>query len=271
MEPMQHGDSRGFADLIKPEGLVEILVYHGKKLVDSFTEKNIILYQGNAEIIRSLSTISPSTKPRIITRMAAGDQGTIPSDTTVPKVPVKTLTSLYHEIYRKDVDDRVITTNSGTSFVISGTLVLSGTLVTTTSTSGIAPGMSVSGTGITAGTIVQTVSSGTQFLISNPATVAGAQTLTISGAANECKFIATFNAVDVALSAYSNPSQPRINEIGLVIIDPTAVSGIVRSAVTAPTVPPADEVLMSIRTFKSVPFEIANDVSITIRYTIFLA
>ena len=189
------------SDQVGLKGRVEIWAYKGIELLDYQYLENIILYQGNAEIIRTLSTISATTTPRIINRMCIGDLGTIPADTTVPKVPVRTQTALFHEIYRKDCDSR---------------------------------------------------------------------TLTLSGATNECKFIATFAATDVLISAYSNPSQPRINEVGLVIIDPTAPSGLDRSAfpVTAPNLPPSDEVMMSIRCFKSIPFEIANDVSVTIRYTI---
>ena len=258
-------------DSLHLQGRVEILVYQAGFLVESQDLKNIILFQGNGEIIRTLATISPSTKPRIINRMCVGDQGTIPADPTVPKVPVKTQTSLFHEIYRKDMDDRVITINPGSTFPIVASLTIGNPVATTISTSGLATGMSVSGVGIPAGTVIANVNSGTQFTLSQAAvSPGGSQTLTISGAANEAKFIATFNATDVALTAFSNPSQPRINEVGLVIIDPTAPSGITRTPVTAPTTPPSDEVLMSIRAFKSVPFEIANDVSVTIRYTIFM-
>lgn len=184
-------------------GRVEIVAIARKTGEVIYNEKldNIILYQGNAEVIKTLFTTSPSTKPRLVTRMAIGDQGTIPADPQVAKVPTKDLTSLYHEIYRKDVDSSI---------------------------------------------------------------------QTISGATNECKSISTFNAVDIPLSAYSNPSQPRVNEVGLVLIDPTAPAGLTRSAVIAPAVNNSDEILFSIRCFKSIPFEIANDVSITIRYTVFL-
>jgi hypothetical protein len=194
-------------DKLGLKGKVEIFAYRNGELFDYQEQHNIILYQGNTEIIRTLSTVSPSTAPRIINRMCVGDQGTIPSDPTVPKVPTKDLPTLigtrglYHEVYRKDVDSR---------------------------------------------------------------------TITLSGAVNECKFIATFDAADVALSAYSNPSQPRVNEVGLVIIDPVSAGGLVRSPVTAPDAPPTDEVIMTIRTFKSIPFESANDVTVTIRYTIYM-
>ena len=229
-------------------------------------------------MIRTLSTVTPSTAPRIINRMAIGDQGTIPSDPTVPKVPTEDLpqvistNGLYHEVYRQDVQSSVQTINpAGTTITLTGNLVMSSFVVTTTTTDSLAPGMAVSGTGIPLGTTIQNVNSSTQFTIGpGSATVTGAETLTITGAANQCVFISTFSAVDVALTAYTNPSSPVVNEVGMVIIDPTASSGITRGPVTAPTAPPSDEVVMSIRTFKSVPFEIANDVSITIRYTIFM-
>lgn len=185
------------------QGLVEILATNKKsgKILSYQKLKNIILYQGNAEVIKTLATVSPSTEPRIVNRMAIGDEGTIPADSTVPKVPTKSLSGLYHEIYRKDVDTRTITT---------------------------------------------------------------------TGSTNECKFVATFDAADVPLTAFTNPSQPRVNEVGLVIINPAAAGGLVRAPIIAPTSPDADEVVMSIRTFKSIPFEVANDVTITIRYTLFL-
>lgn len=189
------------SDHFRLNGRVEIWAYRGKELFYHEDHKNIILWQGDAEVIRTISVISPSTKPRILTRMAIGDQGTIPADSTVPKVPTADLTGLYHEIYRSDIT---------------------------------------------------------------------ATTLTTSGSTNQCQFVTTFAAIDVPLTSFSNPSQPRLNEVGMVIIDPTAVAGIVRPPVAAPTAPPADEILFSIRTFKSIPFEAANDVTVTVRYTIFL-
>jgi hypothetical protein len=258
-------------DKIKPHGLVEILVYRRGILIDRVVEKNLILFQGNSQIIQSLCN-SPTTTPRIINRMAIGDQGTIPSDPTVPKVPTQDLTGLYHEVYRKDVDSRTLTTNPSASFNITGTLVIGDEVVNTISTSGIAPGMSVVGTGVSIGTVVEDVTSDTQFILSEPAVApGGSQVLTISGAANQCQFVAAFAATDVPTSAFSNPSAPVINEVGLVIINPTAVSGIARAPVIAPALPASDEVLMSIRTYNSVPFLVASDVSVTIRYTIFLA
>lgn len=192
---------KGSRDGLGLRGRVKILVRHGAKLVDIIEGDNIILGQGDAEVIKTLSTISPSTLPRIINRMAIGDQGTIPADPLVPKVPVKSDTGLFKETFRKDIDSRIITA---------------------------------------------------------------------TGTTNETEFVANFDSNNVALTAFSNPSQPRVNEVGLVIIDPTAPSGVSRTDVTAPTTPPSDEVVMSLRTFKSVPFEVANDVNITVRYTIFL-
>lgn len=85
---------------------------------------------------------------------------------------------------------------------------------------------------------------------------------------NYCQFTATFNASDVPITSFANPTQPRVNEVGLVFIDPqVAVS---RADVFAPNAPPADEVVASIRCFKSIPFDTANDVSVTVRYTLYM-
>jgi hypothetical protein len=43
-----------------------------------------------------------------------------------------------------------------------------------------------------------------------------------------------------------------------------------RPPVAAPNTPDADESMFSIRTFKSVPFEAANEIAVTIRYTIYI-
>lgn len=257
------------ADLF--EGLVEIWVYKKGQLVDFQRLKNIVLFQGNAEIIRTLSFISPATKPRVITRMAIGDQGTIPSDSTVPKVPVKTASSLFHEIYRKDIDARVPTLYTPTGFTYTGNTTTGLNIIGgLSSTAGIVAGMTVTGTGIPVGSVVVEVITSNSIKISNAATSDNSGiSITFAGTINECQFTATFDAVDVPVSAFANPSQPRVNEVGLVIIDPTAAGGLARPPVASPSVNESDEVLMTIRTFKSVPFEVANDVSITIRYTIF--
>lgn len=253
------------------EGLVEIWAYKQGVLFDYQKLKNIILFQGQAEILRAIAISSPATKPRVVTRMAIGDQGTIPSDQTVPKIPVKTATGPFHEVYRKDVDSKTPTFYSPTGFTYTGNTTITSALLTSlSSTVGITVGMVVTGTGIPAGAVVTLIVSPTSVQISVPATSSNTSTpITFAGTVNECQFIATFAATDVALSAFSNPSQPRVNEVSLIIIDPTASGGLIRPAVTAPNAPDADEVVLSLRTFKSVPFEIANDVSITIRYTLY--
>jgi hypothetical protein len=328
------GGPRDPANLL--EGKVEILAYKRGELFYHEELKNIILFQGQAEIIRALSVISPATTPRVITRMVVGDQGTIPSDPTVPKVPAKDMTGLFHEVYRKDIEARTPTLYSTTGFSVTGNTTNGSQLLTgLSSTVGIVVGMVVTGTGIPQGAVVAAITGPTTVQISAAATSSNSSiSITFVGTVNECQFVATFDAADVALTAFSNPSQPRINEVGLVIIDPTAGGGLVRSPVTAPALSgstlsadvtvgspvltnisstagittnmrisgtgiPAnavvvsktlttvtmsanaflttagasvnftDEVVMSIRTFKSVPFEAANDITITIRYTIF--
>jgi hypothetical protein len=276
MMNMKHTPKRGpkdRSDLF--EGLVEIWSYRkqndGTKILFDYQRvKNIVLYQGNAEIIRTLSSNSP-TKPRVITRMCIGDQGTIPSDSTVPKVPIKTATSLYHEIYRKDIDSRTPTLYSPIGFVYTGNTAIGLNIISgLSSVVGVVLGMTVSGTGIPPGAVVAEIISSTSIKISDIATSTNTGiNITFAGVVNECQFSATFDAVDVPLTSFANPSQPRLNEVGLVLIDPTAAGGLVRAPVAGPNASDADEVLMTIRTFKSVPFEIANDVSVTIRYTIF--
>ena len=258
------------------EGLVEIWAYKKdqdgtKRLFDYQKVRNIVLFQGNAEVIRTIASIDPSTKPRVITRMAVGDQGTIPSDSTVPKVPVKTAQNLFHEVYRKDVDIRALTLYSPLGFTYVGNTTTGSQIISgLSSTTGVVVGMSVTGTGIPIGAVVAEVITASSVKISAVMTSTNTGiNINFAGTINECQFTTTFDAVDVPLTAFANPSQPRLNEVGLVIIDPTAAGGLVRAPVVSPDPVESDEVLMTIRTFKSVPFEVANDVTITIRYTIF--
>jgi len=83
------------------------------------------------------------------------------------------------------------------------------------------------------------------------------------------KFVKTSNTIHIPISAFSNQSKPVINEVGLVTYD-AGLGPLPRTAVISPGTPPADERLFSIRTFKSVPFEAANEISVTIRYTIYI-
>jgi len=196
---------------IPVKGKVEVFVTEGKptvqkngeidfintKLVNSFTEYNIIVNLGKDNVITAIA--SAQSKP--IGRMAIGDRGTIPSDPTVPKIPVATMTALFNEVYRADIEATTI--NIGTPTV------------------------------------------------------------------HEVKFIKTFSAVDIPITSFSNQAKPVINEVGLVFYDP-GVAQLPRTPVAAPSPHLSDETLFSIRTFKSVPFEAANDISVTIRYTIFI-
>lgn len=160
--------------------------------------KNIILNKGKDRVINSLTT----GFNRAIARMAIGDRGTIPSDQTVPKVPVATMSALYNEVYRDDVDVTVLNIGTATN--------------------------------------------------------------------HEVKFIKTFSALDIPITSFSNQANPIVNEIGLVMCDLLGGNPLPRVPVSAPNAPDADEELFSIRTFKSVPFESANEISITIRYTVFI-
>lgn len=265
---MNNRGPRDPANLI--EGKVEILAYEKGVLFDHQVLKNILLYQGLGQVISAISSSYPP-KPRIVARMAIGDQGTIPADLTVPRVPQKNLTSLYHEIYRKDIDSTVPTIYSLNGLNIVGTTTLGSSTITGMATTvGISAGMVVTGTGVPLGTVVVNILGANSIQVSNLAISSNTGiTLNFAGAANQCVFVATFAAAAIDISAFSDPAKPYVNEVGLVILDPTAPDGLGRSPVTSPATPPSDEVLLSIRTFKSVPFVAANDITLTVRYTLY--
>ena len=214
-------------DGLKPVGLVEIFVCEGRpslvlkgelpskpgfpvmasghdldfsgcRILDQQTIKNIIVNIGKDKVIGSL--VNGAINP--ILRMAVGDRGTIPSDPTVPKVPVATMSALYNEVYRADIDAVIVDVGTPTT--------------------------------------------------------------------HEAKFIKTFAAADIPISSFSNQANPVVNEVALITADPSLPPVFPRSPVAAPAVPPADEAMFSIRTYRSVPFVAANDITVTIRYTIFI-
>lgn len=198
---------------INLHGKVEIFVTKGKlpvvdkktgdidfsncNLIHTEQLKNIILGKGKDAVINSLTSGFVKT----IARMAIGDRGAIPSDPTVPKVPVATMVNLYNEIFRSDID--VIQKNIGT------------------------PGV------------------------------------------HEVKFIKTFSALDIPITSFSNQAKPVVNEVGLVMCDLLSGTPLPRLDIASPGANLADEELFSIRCFKSVPFDAANEMAITIRYTVY--
>ena len=87
---------------------------------------------------------------------------------------------------------------------------------------------------------------------------------------HEIKLIKTFAASDIPVTSFSNQASPVVNEVALILADLFLGAPLPRADVAAPALPPADEELFSIRTFKSIPFDVATDISVTIRYTIFI-
>jgi hypothetical protein len=182
---------------VKIKGFVSLEFYQKGKLVHEDHNPNIILNQGKAEVIESLT----SGTNRILARMCIGDRGALPSDPTVPKTPEASRTSLYAEVYRQDVD------------------------ITSTTT---------------------------------------------DGDVNEILLVSTFKALDIPLSAYSDQTNPVVSEIGLVMIDQITGDPLPRPPVAAPNLPDSDEAVFAMRTYKTVPFEAANETAVTVRYTIFI-
>lgn len=177
------------------------LDFSGCKILDAVKMQNIIVNIGKDAVIKSLTEGFIKT----LARLAVGDNGTLPSDSTVPKVPVATMTGLYNEIGRSDADAVVLNVGSPT--------------------------------------------------------------------VHEVKLIKTFSAADFPITSFFNQAKPVLNEVGLIMID-LGAAPLPRADVYAPYTstnkPLDDELLFAIRTHKSVPFEAANDISVTIRYTIYI-
>jgi hypothetical protein len=220
------GPTARFNDKLAPQGRVEIFVTKDKPIIHKFgriysrpgypdvysdhriefpsepidyiDQKNIVVNVGKDAVITSLTTGYILS----LARLAVGDRGTIPSDSTVPKVPVATTTELYNEVYRADAEAVVL--NVGTPSV------------------------------------------------------------------HEVKLVKTFTASDLPITSFSNQAKPVLNEVGIIMINPALPPPLPRPPVASPDDPPADEVMFAIRTYKSVPFEVSNDISVTFRYTIFI-
>lgn len=86
---------------------------------------------------------------------------------------------------------------------------------------------------------------------------------------HEVKFIKSFSALTVPITAFSNQANPIVNEVALVLCDLIGGQPLPREDVAFPNSPISDEELFSIRCFKSVPFEAANEIAITFRYTVY--
>lgn len=182
---------------VKVKGFADITVTRDGKVIDRFTQSNIILNQGKAEIINSLTTGTN----RVLARMAIGDRGALPSDPSVPKTPEASRTGLFAEVYRQDVEVTSITTDGDT---------------------------------------------------------------------NQVLLVTTFRAVDIPVTAYSDQVNPVVNEVGLVMIDLISGKPLPRPSIATPNAPDGDEIIFALRTFKTVPFEAANETAVTVRYTIFI-
>jgi len=92
---------------------------------------------------------------------------------------------------------------------------------------------------------------------------------------HQVRLVKTFSAVNWLghMGAFSNQANPVVNEVGLIMVN-LAEAPLPRDDNFGPYVgsnhPKTDEVLFAIRTHKSVPFEASGDISITIRYTIYI-
>lgn len=81
----------------------------------------------------------------------------------------------------------------------------------------------------------------------------------------QATFIAEFNSVDVPDSSFLNASKRYINEAALIMGDGVLGGGDKYS----PQPPDSDESMFSKRCFKSIPFDAGDDITITVRWSIF--
>lgn len=160
--------------------------------------KNVIVNTGKDKFINAIV----SGAVNVICRMAIGDRGTLPTDPSTPKQVNASMTSLFNEVYRADVDMAVLDIGTPDK--------------------------------------------------------------------HEVKFIKTFTASDIPLTAFSNAGAPVVNEVGLITADLISGDPLPRPPVSSPNEPEGDESLFAMRTYKSVPFEAANDITLTVRYTIYV-
>ena len=90
---------------------------------------------------------------------------------------------------------------------------------------------------------------------------------------NSMRFVGSFNSIDVHPDSYSLADRV-INEAALIIGDGVLTIGGDKKQITNPTLAESadpDEVMVSTRTFKSASFDFAEDVTITITWTITVA
>ena len=91
---------------------------------------------------------------------------------------------------------------------------------------------------------------------------------TTEGSTNRILLVTTFRALDVPTSAFTDLTNPVINELGLVMVNLTTGNPLPRTPIASPNAPDADEAIFAMRTFRTVPFEASNETAVTARYTI---
>lgn len=93
-----------------------------------------------------------------------------------------------------------------------------------------------------------------------------------SPTSNSARFVGSFSSVDVDASSFSL-AELVINEAALIIGDGTLTVGGDKKQInkTPPDTVDADEKLLAMRTFKSTPFDPAEDVTITVEWTLTVA
>lgn len=101
-------------DSLKIGGVLHITVEKKGKIIDEFVSENIIVDNGKQKLIDALGSGNIDQ----IFRLSIGCNGAAESDLFQPKIPERNRTSLFWEVYRKDVGSYVVGTRQIT-FVVS--------------------------------------------------------------------------------------------------------------------------------------------------------
>ena len=119
-------------------------------------------------------------------------------------IDVQTRDQDFKDPARRKMVKNVYLTYQVPSLTMSGTLSAvtdEEDFVTVSSTANIAVGMTVTGTNVPDNTVVSSITSGTVFVMSNDATAAGAQTLTISGLVPTIKYRTNGGSTDYSFNS----------------------------------------------------------------------
>lgn len=101
-------------ELLSINGKAKIDIYKNSDLIESSVVKNVILNQGKKILINSIS----SGQKCQICKVSVGDGAFSSSDEAI-KLPTKDMKSMYHEVYRKEIESYESNDNYEITYTVS--------------------------------------------------------------------------------------------------------------------------------------------------------